>query len=208
MRLTDEEVQRIRQRIEEGGITIQTLKEDLLDHLCCVVEIETGKGKSFDLAFQEAMNELAPNGLKDIQDETIFLLNPNNIIRMKKIMYLIGLLSSISIGLGWLFSLLHLTGASEMFNYGFLGFLLLFIPMLAFDRYKLSLRKALSEKLRIILGLVSAFLVGIVVAFKILHLSGADTMLAVGMLIFIFGFLPFLFFNMYRKSISGSDRHR
>jgi hypothetical protein len=208
MSLRDEQLQRIRRRIEEGGITIQTLKDDLLDHLCCVVEIETAKGKSFELAFQEAMNELAPNGFEDIQDETIFLLNPNNIIRMKKVMYLIGLLSSISIGLGWLFSLLHLTGASEMFNYGFLGFLLLFIPMLAFDRYKLSLRKALSEKLRIILGVVSAFLVGIAVAFKILHLSGADTMLAVGMLIFIFGFLPFLFFNMYRKSISGSGRHQ
>lgn len=126
---------------------------------------------------------------------------------MKKVMYLIGLLSSISIGLGWLFNLLHLTGASEMLNYGFLGFLLLFIPMLAFDRYQLNVRKALSGKLRIILGVVSAFIVGIAVAFKILHLSGAETMLAVGMLIFIFGFLPFLFFKMYRKSISGSDRH-
>jgi len=127
---------------------------------------------------------------------------------MKKLMYLIGLLSSISIGLGWLFSLLHWTGATEMFNFGFLGLLLLFIPMLAFDRYKLSLRKTLSEKLRIILGLVSAFVVGIAVVFKVLHLSGADTMLAAGMLIFIFGFLPFLFFNMYRKSISASDRHQ
>ena len=72
MRLTDEQVQGIRQRIEEGGITIQTLKEDLLDHLCCVVEIETGKGKSFELAFQEAMNELAPNGFEEFKRRRYF----------------------------------------------------------------------------------------------------------------------------------------
>ena len=208
MMLTDQQVQHIRQRIEEGGITIQTLKEDLLDHLCCVVEIEIGKGKSFELACEKAMNELAPKGFKEIEEETLFLLDPTNIIIMKKLMYVIGLLSSILIGLGWLFSILHWTGATEMFNYGFLGFLLLFIPMLAFDQYKLNVRKALSEKLKIVLGLISAFIVGIAVAFKVLHLSGADTMLAVGMLIFIFGFLPFLFFNLYRKSISGADRQQ
>ncbi|MEX2232648.1 MAG: hypothetical protein WD824_10835 [Cyclobacteriaceae bacterium] len=77
--------------------------------------------------------------------------------------------------------------------------------MLAVDRYKVNLRKALSEKLRIVLGFSSAFLVGLALAFKFLDVTGADYILVAGFLIFTFGFLPFLFFTLYRKSISQAD---
>lgn len=70
MKLTAEQVHRIRQHIEDGGITIQTLKEDLVDHLCCVVETEIRKGKTFESSFRDALNELAPSGLEDIQEAT------------------------------------------------------------------------------------------------------------------------------------------
>ena len=75
MKLVAEQVAIIRQQVEQGGIVNETLKDDVLDHLCCVVEIKLGKGKSFDLALQEAMIELAPEGFMEIQHETIFLLN-------------------------------------------------------------------------------------------------------------------------------------
>src|SRR5690606_35265648 len=124
------------------------------------------------------------------------------IIRMKKIMYAIGFISTVSISLGWLFLVLDWAGGRQLFNAGFLAFLLLFLPLLAIDRYKVNLRKALSEKLRIVLGFSSAFIIGIAIGFKYLHLQGADILLIAGMLMFTFGFLPFWFFNMYKKSIS------
>ena len=119
---------------------------------------------------------------------------------MKKVMYSIGLISSMSISLGWLFSILHWPGGSQLVNYGFFGFALLFVPMLTIDQFKVNINKALSEKLRIILGLLSAMVTCVSAFFKILHWQGADLMLFGGAVIFIFGFLPFLFFTMYKKS--------
>jgi hypothetical protein len=202
MKVSPEQVTQIKQLIEQSSITINTLKDDLVDHLCCVVEVKMASGRGFEISLQEALDELAPDGLDVIQDETIFLLNATKVMLMKKIMYFIGLITSISMTIGIMFKLLHLKGAEDLFTYGFAGFVLLFLPMLVIDRYKHNLGKALSEKLRIGFGYLSAMLLIFSVLFKLFHLSGANLLLLCGMCVFSFGFLPFLFFNMYKKSIS------
>lgn len=202
MKVSAEQVAIIRKQIEQSGILNEMLRDDVLDHLCCVVEIKLSKGRSFDQALQEASQELAPEGLVEIQRETVFLLNPQKIIRMKKIMYAIGLITSIGMTMGLTFKILHMPGADELFNLGFFGFTLLFLPMITIDRYKQNLHRALSERMRLILGFLSAVLIGISVLFKIFHRPNADVMLLIGIAIFSFGFLPFLFFSMYKKSVS------
>lgn len=202
MKVTADQVAIIKKQIEQSGILNEALRDDVLDHICCVVEIKLSSGKNFDLALQEAYHELAPEGLIEIQNETIFLLNPTKIIIMKKIMYTIGLLTSIGMTMGLTFKILHMPGADELFNLGFFGFTLVFLPMITIDRYKQNLHKALSERLRLILGFLSAVLIGMSVLFKIFHRPNADVMLLVGIAVFSFGFLPFLFFSMYKKSIS------
>lgn len=202
MKLSSDQVAQIKQVIGQSAITIDTLRDDLLDHLCCVVEAKITNGSGFESSLKEAIDELAPDGLDAIQRETIFLLNSTKIMFMKKIMYSIGLITSISMTMGILAKLLHWPGSEELFTYGFVGFLLLFLPMLAIDRYKYNLSKSFSEKLRIGLGYLSAFLLTFSIAFKIFHLMGANLLLVSGMCIFSFGFLPFLFFNMYKKSVS------
>jgi hypothetical protein len=202
LKLTGEQIEKIRNIIDQSAISSDLLKDDVLDHLCCVVEYKIAHGRPFEAALPEAFNELAPDGLDEIQRETVFLLNSTKIILMKKVMYSIGLISTMAMSLGWLFRILHWPGGFELVNYGFLVFSLLFVPMLAINQFKVSINKALSEKLRIILGLLSGFITCIAVLFKIFHYPGADFLLLTGALIFIFGFLPFLFFTMYKKSIS------
>jgi len=202
MKVSSEQIAHIREVIDQSSITIETLKDDLLDHLCCVVEVKMTNGSEFEISLKEALDELAPDGLNTIQRETIFLLNSTKIILMKKIMYSIGLITSIAMTMGILAKLLHWPGAEELFTYGFVGFLLLFLPMLAIDRYKHNLSKSLSEKLRIGFGYLSAFLIVFSIFFKLFHLDGANLLLLGGMCVFSFGFLPFLFFNMYKKSVS------
>jgi hypothetical protein len=202
MKVSSEQIAHIHEVIDQSSITIETLKDDLLDHLCCVVEVKMTNGSEFEISLKEALDELAPDGLNTIQRETIFLLNSTKIILMKKIMYSIGLITSIAMTMGILAKLLHWPGSEELFTYGFVGFLLLFLPMLAIDRYKHNLGKSLSEKLRIGLGYLSAFLIVFSIAFKLFHLEGANLLLLSGMCVFSFGFLPFLFFNMYKKSVA------
>lgn len=202
MKVTAEQVAIIKRQVEQSGIINETLKDDVLDHLCCVVEIKLTKGKSFDQSLREATHELAPEGLIEIQRETVFLLNSTKIIRMKKLTYSIGLLSVMSFVLGWAFGMLHWLGARELSIGGFLGFIFLYVPLLAFDRYKTNIRWMLTDKLKFILGSISGLAMATAIAFKILHLPGADQLLILGTGLFAFGFLPFLFFTMYKKSIS------
>ena len=200
--LSDEQTEYVRREIEKSTISIQDLKDDLLDHFCCFIESEIKSGASFESAYATARQSICPNGFDEIQKETIYLLNSNKIIAMKKLMYSIGLVASIGTCTGILFKLLHLPGGDELFTYGFLGIVLLFLPMLAIDRYKLSISRVLSEKLKIILGLISGIIIGLAVLLKLLHLTQfGDTLLIVGSVIFILGFLPFLFFRMFSKSI-------
>ena len=203
MRLTADQVNAVRAHVERSGLTMEALKTDVLDHLCCVVEVKLDRGRTFEIGLKEALVELAPNGLKDLENETVFLLNSTKIILMKKLMYTIGALSSMSFVAGWAFGILHLPGAFELSAYGFLGFSLLFMPLYAIDYYKTSIQRALSEKLRFILGLLSAVMMAASVIFKMLHLPLLPTFfLITGTATFVLGFLPFLFFGMYRKSIS------
>lgn len=202
MKLATEQVEQIRSVLDKSNISIDTLRDDLLDHLCCVVEINMTKGENFERALKKAIDELAPEGLEEIQHQTLFLLNSSKIIIMKKVMYSIGLLSAMSFVLGWLFGILHKPGAYQLSIYGFLIFVFVFVPLLAIDRYKTNIRWVLSEKLKFSLGLVSGLIVATSILFKIMHLPGAEGLMILGTGLFVFGFLPFLFFTMYKKSVS------
>src|SRR5262245_18943031 len=136
MKLDDQQLEGIRVLIVGSGVTIQTLQDDLLDHLCCVVEYKMKSGENYDAALAAAVSELAPDGLEQIQHETHFLLNSNRILLMNKITYVIGLLATMSFLTGWLFGFLHLPGAFELSVGGFTVFGLVFAPLVAFDYFK------------------------------------------------------------------------
>jgi hypothetical protein len=203
MSLSAEHVRIISSIVDESAINIKTLRDDLIDHLCCTVEIKMQNGGRFDTAVVTALQEIAPRGLESLQSQTDDLLRSPKAIFMKGMMFAIGFVSAIAVSLGWLFVTLRWPGGRELFNTGFLGLLLVFIPMIAIHRFTIARRKALSEKLRILAGSISGFIIGLSLVFKVLHLRGADVILITGVLLFTFGFLPVLFFNLYRKSTAA-----
>ncbi|MEP0264325.1 hypothetical protein [Dokdonia sp.] len=202
MKLTSKQEDTIKALVKKQGIQLPSLQDDIIDHLCCVVESQLGKEKEFDQLLQEAIIDIAPNGLKDIQHQTIFLLNSKRILIMKKLMYSIGFLGALSLTAGIAFKLFWYPGADILFTIGIITLFLVFIPLVALDRYKVAISKTLSERLKIVLGAIAAIIAGITVLFKIFHLQGADILLGATAIIFGFGFLPFLFFTMYKKSVS------
>jgi hypothetical protein len=200
MKLSEAQVEMVERTVDAHNITIDTLRDDVVDHLCCVIEHKLSNGTTFDTALKEAMNELAPGGLKEIEEETIFLLNHDKILYMKKVIYLVGLLSTMSFSIGWTFRLFQWPGGVELINYGLLAFAFLFVPMMAVNHFKFKIQRAPRERWYMILGLLSAVLIGLTVIFKYLHLQGADILLLCWMCIFSFAFLPLLFFNLYKKA--------
>lgn len=202
MKLSSDEVAIVEKQVDRSSINIESLRDDVIDHLCCVVEIKMERGENFDHALSEALHELAPDGLDEIQNETVFLLNSTKIILMKKVMYIVGLLSTMTFLTGWFFGIMAFPGARDLSIYGFAAFAFIYVPMMAIDHFKSNIRIALTEKLKMISGFASALLIGVAGIFKSLHLPGATTLILVGAALCVFGFLPFFFFSMYKKSMS------
>ncbi|MEQ9467615.1 MAG: hypothetical protein RLN88_09395 [Ekhidna sp.] len=199
--IAEEYEERIIREINSSKIKNQVLKDDLIDHFCCLVEIEMDRGLSFEKALQKAYIQTAPNGLDEIQQETIFLLNYSKIMFMKRLMYVVGYLFTVTWIAGTLMKILHLPGAGVLMGLGAIGVVCIFLPVFLINRYKHLAREVLSERMKWIFGGISIALLIASITMKMLHMMGAGLMLAISFLIFAVGFLPFLFFRMYKKSV-------
>jgi hypothetical protein len=199
--ITDLQIDFIADEIGKANIEDPMLRDDLIDHMCCLVEMDIKKGLSFDQAYKKAFLQTSPNGYEEIQSETLFLLNKNKIIIMKRITYISGFIFSLSILFGATLKTLHLPGAAMLLFIGMTGFAAIFIPLIVINQLKSSLNQHLSEKFKWIFGALSIMLIFMGSLFKIMHLPGAIMLLAIGIIVFGVGFLPFLFFRMYKQSI-------
>jgi hypothetical protein len=200
--LTKAHIETIRIRLEQSGITISLLKDDLLDHICCAVEDQIDAGLDFDKSFEMALADLAPKGLSDIEEQTFLMLN-NKLIPMKKLTYVFGMLGCMLIVIGWLMMFLHWPGSFQVGTLGAAVFVLMFLPMLAVSKFRSVGALPSYERTSIILGFSSGAIAVLGFMFKIMHLPGANILIVVGVFFIAFGFLPSLFFSMYRKSITS-----
>lgn len=203
-KLTEQQERTVMQYVESQNLSIRELKDDLIDHLCCVVEERLSQGIGFDVALKGAVEDLAPNGLHRIEVETVLLINSAKIIFMNKFIYLIGLINAMMMSVAYVMSMLHWTGARLLSIIGSLGFAFLFLPMLFASEYKKTTGKPISNQLRFYFGFASAELLGLSLAMKQGHLQGADMLLLLGGVVFTFMFLPFLFFTLYKKSLESA----
>ena len=199
--IADKHVDQIMYVIDGSTIKKKELRDDLVDHFCCLVEMDMQKGLGFDEAFQRAYEQTCPGGLDEIQRETVLLLNYNRILFMKKLTYLIGFFASMLLALGLFFKLMYWPGATAMSIMGTIGLVFLFLPMILVNRFKYLATQSAMVKVKWIFGVLSALVFAGSVLFKMLHLQGASVLLALSFLLFCLGFLPLLFFRMYRKSV-------
>jgi hypothetical protein len=198
--ITDEQFSFISQKIKHSDIAAKEIQDDLIDHFCCMVEIEMQRGKSFEEAYQNAYQQTTPNGFEEIQQETFFLLNHKKIILMKQFTYISGYLFALSTTVGAFFKVMHFPGANIMLFSGLLGLSFIFLPLLLVNKFKDKVFNVMSEKLKWIFGTASMMLILLGSGFKILHLQGAMVIFGLGMISFGILFLPFLFFRMYKSS--------
>ena len=86
-------LQIIQQYVANSGLDIPEVQEDVIDHLCCLVEIKMEEGFDFSEAFQDAQQYLPENDIKDIQTDTIYFLTIKKSIIMIKTIFISGYLS-------------------------------------------------------------------------------------------------------------------
>ncbi len=117
-------------------------------------------------------------------------------------MYGSGLIFSIMVAVGLLLKLLHLMGSNELMLVGMVGFVIVYLPLVLKIRAGRQTPKSFMERTRDLLGLISAFMLSAGGILKIIGAVGANETLFLGTVVFSFGFLPFLFFMMYKESVA------
>jgi hypothetical protein len=200
MNLSQENLLLIKQTIDESPISRESMKENIIDHLGCAIEFKMTHGWDFQEAFSDALRELAPNGLLEIEHETYLLLNIKT-ITMKKLTYLSGLIFCILGSAGLMAYFFRMPGRNELLIAGFGGVLLIFVPLLFFSHQQVS--KTPFERRKDRIALISFLLISLGGVLKGLHLVTANETLIIGVAVFSLGYLPMLFLKMYRESIAG-----
>ncbi|MTI39757.1 hypothetical protein [Fulvivirga lutimaris] len=190
MTLSPLQVDLIKGDIRQNGIELSELQDDLLDHICCILEYEGNEASPFDEVYERVKRQFFPDGYREIQEQTNYLIT-QKYNTMKKVMNVIGIGSSAVLMLGSIMKIQSLPASNELILLGAIGLTLGYLPMLLILTLKQS--DMLLSKIRNVSGFfgAEAFIVGVL--FQVLHLPGGQELLFLGMGIVLMIFLPLLF---------------
>lgn len=134
MELTAEQIETIRTDVYRKGVSMEGLAESLVDHICC--SIEANGHSNFADAYAQALQAFGQDGIKQVQEQTTYLLTFKKEKAMKRFMFILGYLSVCLCTTGFLFKLQHWPGASIMLVLGVLILNFGCLPLFFYDRYK------------------------------------------------------------------------
>jgi len=127
--ISPEQIVFIENEIQKGRIINPLLKEDLLDHICCLVEEEMAGGASFKEAYAKAYQQTSPNGYSEIQLELRTLLYDLKLMIVNNFAFLSGYLFSAAVVTGLLLRFLNHPGAFLLIASGAFGLMFVFLPL-------------------------------------------------------------------------------
>lgn len=195
--LSDDQVEYILNNIEKRGVTTEDVRDNILDHVCCIIENEFTIGKDFYKLYEDTIARFYKKELSEIERETENLLTFKYYYAMKRTLKITGLISVILIVLGAIFKVMHWPGANVMYVSGFVIFCLLFIPLNIVLQYRDDKKK--TDKLVMILGLLLVIAGSFGLLFKVMHWPGASFLFFGSLGLFGLVFIPLYFFTRYRN---------
>ncbi|MEQ9288252.1 MAG: hypothetical protein RIG77_15150 [Cyclobacteriaceae bacterium] len=114
--MTQEEIDRVRQLLTGMGLSDPSLQKELIDHVCCDVENYMAQGMGFEEAFEKTKNDIPKNQFRQIQKETMEVLNKK--IRLTTVFTY---LSFFMLVLATAFKLMRFPGAGHLLMASFVG---------------------------------------------------------------------------------------
>jgi len=183
----------IRADIRRQRVSYSHLLDDLVDHVCCDVELRMNTGLPFQKAYAEVRSRIGSNRFKKIQEETLILID-KKYKTMKTFMKIFGVIAPALMTLGALFKIQHWPGGSILLALGLMFLCLFFLPSSVYVLYTEN-KSSKKHLLMYLSGLFSSviFLFGIL--FKVQHWPGAAVLITLGLLLLGLLFLPSLVFS-------------
>ncbi|MEP0369004.1 MAG: hypothetical protein ABJN36_05830 [Cyclobacteriaceae bacterium] len=191
--LTKAQIDQIKEDLEVQGISFSPLKEELLDHIVCDIELKMDEGLDFDTAWSSVHDQIPDNHFKNIQKETMQLLNKKfNPVQIS------GVISGCLLATATIFKILHLPGAGLLLLTFLVGAC---ITLAAGSTRSIYVYREAKGRGAIILAtlLIIAFIAGL--CFKVLHLPGASALMVAGVLglSILFPLLSIYFYKSKQK---------
>src|SRR6185369_15423946 len=91
--LSDEQIDYILNDIRRNGVEMEDLQQNLLDHICCIIEQNLEANGNFEHIYSATIKTFYKKEMRKIEEETKFLLKFKNYYTMKKVMIYSGAFS-------------------------------------------------------------------------------------------------------------------
>lgn len=196
-KLLDKDIDFIYDDLEKKGLKKEILLDEMVDHICCMIEPELIKGSTFKNAYSKLLNSLADNTFKYIQHQTDLSTNLK-FQKMKKLMFVFGVIGTIMLFIGIFFKMNHLPGAAIGILTAVLFIVFGFLPLFFYTAHK----EQLGNK-NVFMGVVAYLTISLLIIgplFKIMHWPGAGMLLFFGPLVLAAVFLPGYLIQVYKKA--------
>ena len=193
----DENYERIRDDLVSRGLTYDRLMDDVLDHVCCMVEEFMSHGKDFEASYDQVLETIGEKSLTEIQHQTLLNLD-KKYQRMKNFTYVFGLTSAIVTIVGSLFKKMHWPGAGILITVGMMLIVFVFLPLYFITNYKEDAEK--KSPIYAIVGYLTLALLLVGAVFKIMHWPGASMVIYASIGFLLIGFVPLYVVNVFQKS--------
>lgn len=194
--LSDQQIDFILNDISARGVEMESLQQNLLDHVCCIIEQNLEANGDFESFYQKTIKTFYKDALWEIEEETLLLLTYKNYYIMKKVMIYSGTFSAAAMILGIIFKFMHWPGAGALILLGIVSSSLIFLPLLFILKSKE--KQTIKDKLIIGLGTLSGILMSLSILFRVMHWPFGFNLSMVSIIILGLVFLPFYFFTGIR----------
>ena len=195
--LSDKQIDHILNDIGARGVEMESLQQNLLDHICCIIEQDLEENGDFESFYQKTIKTFYKDALWEIEEETLLLLTFKNYYTMKKAMIVSGTISTALLSMGLIFKFMHWPGASLGILLGIGTLSLIFLPLMFL--LKIKEKQDIKDKLTIGIGAFAGILISLGILFKIMHWPYANIMMTSSLTILLLVFLPFYFFSGIRN---------
>jgi len=197
----DDNYDRIRRDLVRLGLSYDPLLDDLLDHVCCMVEEQMLEGEDFESSYDQVIGSIGEKRLSEIQHQTLLNLD-KKFQRMKNFTYIFGLSSAILTILGSFFKRMHWPGAGILITVGMVLIVFVFLPLYFITNHREQPER--KNPVYAIVGYLTIALLLVGATFKIQHWPGAGWLIYGSIGFLLLGFVPLYVVNVFQRS--GKER--
>lgn len=201
VRLTEQQIDQIFSELGSLGIVNGDLKQEILDHICCILERDLVDETDFETMYKSILKTFYKRHLSEIEQEIRLLQTFKNYHNMKKVMIISGVFSVVAMLAGIWFKLMHYPGAGVLLPIGIFSGSFLFLPLLFI--LKAKEQRGVRETALTITAAVSVIMLLIGVGLKIVFNQPGSAVYPVmfyaSMGLMLGVFLPVYFFTGIRN---------